>query len=136
MLFTPFKEVRAAGSIDEVKDFNIGMGLSSSRIITEHYGGDITLKSSSQGLTEFGFRLPVKTVKVVESSNMENPSVSSGATVLKKFFGQNSELSQTMKGYLKKNNIKNTQIEITAPMAASNLFKRGTHRNSNMGLSN
>jgi len=47
------------GSIDQVKDFNIGMGLACSQIITESLKGKIILKESNQGLTVFGFKVPV-----------------------------------------------------------------------------
>lgn len=59
MLFEPFMELKMKQSFENVKDYNIGMGLTCSQAIARKMGGDITIKQSNRGLTEFAFKVPV-----------------------------------------------------------------------------
>jgi len=46
MLFIPFLELKIKQNLKQVKDYNIGVGLASSKAIVRRLGGDITLKQS------------------------------------------------------------------------------------------
>jgi signal transduction histidine kinase len=46
LLFVPFKELKKKQNMKNVKDNNIGMGLSCSKTIIRSLGGDIVLKES------------------------------------------------------------------------------------------
>ena len=60
MLFIPLQELKHTKDFNLVKDFNIGLGLSCSKTLTDGLKGDIILKQSERGFTVFAFRIPVK----------------------------------------------------------------------------
>lgn len=60
MLFEAFLELKIKQNFNHVQDKTIGVGLSCSRIICKALGGDITLKQSKNGITNFAFKIPVK----------------------------------------------------------------------------
>ena len=63
MLFEPFLELQKKQNLDLVKDHNIGMGLSCSKVIVEGMGGSIKLSKSNEGMTIFEFRLPIESIE-------------------------------------------------------------------------
>jgi len=92
-LFVLFSELRRQTSILKVKDFNIGLGLTSSHEITEFMDGDIKLKQSDKGLTVFGFKFPVR-VEVIEGADPTfHPRLS-------QVFGDQGEYSPQIREYL------------------------------------
>lgn len=68
MLFVPFLELKMKQNLDKVQDYNIGMGLACSQIITKELGGHLSIKSSEPGLTIFSFELPVKATTLQDKS--------------------------------------------------------------------
>ena len=63
MLFLPFQELKVKQDLKEVKDNNIGMGLTCSKTLVTELEGDISVKKSEEGLTIIRFELPVEVVK-------------------------------------------------------------------------
>jgi K+-sensing histidine kinase KdpD len=59
LLFFPFKELRDKIGISKAQNDNVGLGLSCSKEICKHMGGDMRLKESKKGLTVFTFKIPV-----------------------------------------------------------------------------
>jgi K+-sensing histidine kinase KdpD len=60
LLFKPFSELKYKHNFSDVKDMNIGMGLTSSKVIAHALGGDIIIKKSGDGITCVSFKIPCK----------------------------------------------------------------------------
>ena len=61
LLFVPFKELKRMQELmKKPENDNIGLGLASSKLISDGMGGKIKLKHSHKGLTVFQFKILVK----------------------------------------------------------------------------
>ena len=58
-LFKSFAELKHYQNFKQVPNFTSGMGLACSHTIVRAMGGDIVLKQSAPGLTEFAFKVPI-----------------------------------------------------------------------------
>ena len=59
-LFKSFAELRKVQSLDKVKDYGIGIGLSNSRELARKAGGDVILLKSQPGCTIFQISIPIE----------------------------------------------------------------------------
>ena len=72
LLFIPFLEIKDRIGIKKSDNDNLGIGLSCSKDICQHMGGDIRVKFSQKGLTVFQFKIPVKIEKNKNSGSLSN----------------------------------------------------------------
>lgn len=116
MLFVPFNELKQKQNYQQVKDFNVGMGLSCSWAITNALGGDLCLKRSKDSITNFGFRLPVlvRDLNANENISESNYSIDQPWLNLSMIHGQKRSLTaELQKYYNKRYNLKaHNQLDI------------------------
>lgn len=93
LLFLPFQELKAKQDQKQVKDHNIGMGLTCSKAIAREMGGDIILKSSKRGLTSMAFKIPIKAELFYKDEEMKTHDNKSIQITKKNTFHQSKTFS-------------------------------------------